>query len=101
MKICILLSIVSAALFAQAPPPVAPDTVVATIDGKNLTLGELRNMLETYPPVVMQSFQKDPRRALQELFVVRYAAAEGDKLKLGEESPWKEQIEIARMNVIS
>ena len=32
MKICILFNIVSAALFAQAPPPVAPDTVVATID---------------------------------------------------------------------
>lgn len=101
MKACLFLFAVSAFVFAQAPPPTSPETVVAKVDGKDLTLGELRKMFETYPPQFMQSFQRDPQSAIRDAFLVRYAAGEGDKLKLGEQSPWKEQIEIARETAVA
>jgi hypothetical protein len=100
MKLC-FLSLALAALLPAQPPPVTPETVVAKIDGKDLTMGELRRMLESYPPVFMQDFQRDPQHAIQSIFLIRYAASEGEKLKLAEESPWKEQLEIARMNVVA
>ncbi|HWZ33901.1 MAG TPA: peptidylprolyl isomerase [Bryobacteraceae bacterium] len=101
MKICLVFTALAAVLPAQTPPPVTPETVVAKIDGKDLTVGDLRQMLQSYPPAFMQDFQRDPRRALQDIFMVRYASAEGDKLKLGEQTEWKQQIEIARMNIVA
>ncbi|MBZ5605329.1 MAG: peptidylprolyl isomerase [Acidobacteriia bacterium] len=97
----LLFLIAAALLSAQAPPSATPETVIAKVDGKDLTLGELQHMLQAYPPAFMQTFQRDPREALKQIFMVRYTAAEGDKLKLGEMDPWKEQIEISRMNVVS
>jgi len=101
MKPVLLLLIAAALLPAQAPPSFTPETVVAKIDGKDVTLGEIQQMLQGYPPIFMQTFQRDPVQALQQAFIVKYTAAEGDKLKLGETDPWKEQIEVQRMNVVS
>src|SRR5215475_9213517 len=100
MKICLFLA-VPALLAAQAPPPSSPDTVVAKVDGKNLTLGELKHMLEIYPPQFLQAFQRDPGRAIQDAFLIKYAAAEGEKLNLGDEEPLKEQLQIQRMNAVA
>jgi hypothetical protein len=101
MKTCVFL-IAACIACAQAPPPVEPSTVVASLpDGTKLTLGELTALLQQYPPSFMQSFQRDPARALQEVFIGQYTAMQGDKLKIGEQSPWKEQIEISRRTVVS
>src|SRR5438270_2679570 len=101
MKFYVLLIAASVA-FAQAPPPTSPDTpVVQFPDGKKLTLGDLQNMMQAYPPQFMQEFQRNQKQAIQHAFIVQYAAAEGDKLKLAEMSPLKEQLEILRQNAIS
>ena len=100
MKLCFFL-IAAALVSAQAPPPTSPETVVVKIDGKEVTAGEIQHMLQAYPPAFMQTFQRDPREALKQIFMVRYTASEGEKLKLGDMDPWKEQIEVSRMNVVS
>ncbi len=101
MKISVFL-IAACLCFAQAPPPSSPDTVVAQFpDGKKLTLGELQQMLQTYPPQFMQEFQRNQKQTIQHAFIVQYTAAQADKLKLAEQSPVKEQLEIMRMNLIS
>jgi hypothetical protein len=101
MKFCLLLTSFCMLLPAQAPQSFTPETVVAKIDGKDLTYAELSHMLQAYDPVFMRTFQRDPREALKQIFMVRYTAGEADKLKLGEETPWDEQIQLARMNVLS
>jgi len=58
-------------------------------------------MAETSPPSFAQSFQKDPVQGVEAYFLMRYLAEEGKKLRLDEESPLKEQLEVLRMNVLA
>ena len=99
MRTCLFL-IAIATLCAQAPPPPTAETVVAKIAGKDVTLGDIQKMIETYRPEFAQALQKDAPAALRDAFVIRYLAAEGEKLKLAEQSPLKEQIEAARLDMI-
>ena len=103
MKICVLIAILATALMAQAPPPAAPDdkTVLTTIDGHDVTVGELRDQLVNAPPNLIQVFHQNPKYAIQQLYMMRYLAGEGDKLKLDQLSPLKEQIEFARRNAVA
>jgi hypothetical protein len=102
MRTCLLLAALASAAFAQFPgaAPFDPKTVVATIEGKDITLAEVRQMVDT-DPRLMQFLQQDPQLALAQVFTFRHLAAEGEKLKLGEESPLKEQIETLRAGVIA
>jgi peptidyl-prolyl cis-trans isomerase C len=100
MKICAFILATATLLLAQAPPA-GPNTVVTKIDGKDVTVEDIRQMLSTAPPSVMQAFQKDPKYAIQQVFMMRHMASEGDKLKLGERSPLKEQLEMERENIIA
>ena len=110
MKTCLplatlLLATLAATLSAQppsiasalgaAPPPA--DKVVATVDGKDITFGELLTLLSMAPA----NLQRDPLLALQNVFMMRYLASEGDKLKLAEQSPLKEEIEFQRTNLVA
>lgn len=107
MKAFLILAIFATALMAQpptiagvqspagAPPP--PDKVVATVDGHDVTYGEMRALLAMAPP----NTTRDPQLALQNIFIMRYLASEGDKLKLAEQSPLKEEIEFQRMNIVA
>ena len=102
MKSWILFATVAAAGWAQAPArtPIPPETVVATVDGKGLTYGELRQILEASPPALLQYFRQNPEDAIERVFLFRHLTEEADKLKLAEESPWKEQIEAQRENIL-
>jgi peptidyl-prolyl cis-trans isomerase C len=84
-----------------APPgPMRSNPVVAVVDGKEVTAEDFRRMAETSPPSFAQSFQKDPVQAVEAYFLMRLAE-EGKKLRLDEEGPLKEQLEMARMNVLA
>ena len=103
MKTCVLFAVVAAALCAQVPvpPDLPPETVVATVDGRAITIAELRGLLENSPPNLIQAFQQRPQFAIQQLYMMRYLAAEGEKAKLAERSPIKEQLEIMRANIVA
>ena len=103
MRIFLCSIAAAVVLVAQAPPPpITPETVVAkTSDGKNITVADVQKILEETPvPQVAQAFRTDPGAALTAVFLERYISTEADKLKLGDESPWREQIEVARENVL-
>jgi hypothetical protein len=102
MKICVLIA-VAATLGAQAPvsSELPPDTVVMKVGGKDITAGEIRKILDAAPPELVQAFHTNPTDAIQSLYILDFLNVEGDQLKLGEESPWKEQIEEARKRVIA
>ena len=107
MKTCIFFTLsccaLCSALFAQLPPAaaVAPETVVAKVDGKDVTAAEVQAALVTMPPQFVQLFNQNPKQAVQQMFLMRYLAEEGEKLKLAEQSPLKEQLEMQRANAVA
>lgn len=107
MKHCYLVAAFAWAAFAQSPfsspfpAKTPPDKVVAKIDGKDVTAGEVYAALTAMPPQFVQMYNQDPKYAIQQLFMMRYLAAEGEKLQLGERSPYKEQLEAERANVLA
>ena len=101
MKILLCSIAFAAMLAAQAPQTLTPNTVVAkTSDGKNITVADVQKIIEQTPPMVLQALMRDPAGGLTAVFVQHDMANEADKLKLGEESPWREQIEVARENIL-
>ena len=102
MKICLLSTAFLATLAAQNPPsPVKPDTVVARVGDKEVTAGEIEKLLAGNSSGSRSVFPAGPgfgsHRGGSH---ARYVAAEADKMKLGEQSPWREQMEIARENIL-
>ncbi len=105
MKLLALAAASAAFLCAQAPLqlPVAdlpPDTVVATSDGKPITAGEIRRLLESGDPRMITMAKQSPDNFLGNVFVTRFLAAEGEKAHLADESPLKEQLQMLRERLL-
>jgi peptidyl-prolyl cis-trans isomerase C len=106
MKICLMTLACATAVLAQILPPsdqspIKPDTVVATVDGHDVTAEEFQAMLQNAPPSFVQGTRGRPDQFLQVMFLTKFLAEDGDKLKLGEKSPLKEQIEFNREYAIA
>ena len=103
MKTCIFLVLLCSALLAQPPglASIPPETVVATVDGKDVTAGEIQKALVNMPAQFVQLFNQNPKGAVQSLFVMRYLSEDAEKLKLAERSPLKEQLELTRANAMA
>lgn len=105
MKHLILFAVAAGTILGQASilpqADLKPETVVATIEGKDVTLADVRKMVAVAPPQFLQQLQADPQAALATFFMIRHLAEEGDKLKLAEQSPLKEQLEFARTQAVA
>ena len=78
------------------------NTVVATVAGMSLTIDDIRKMLENAPPAVTRLIQTNGvQDFIQQTFLFRNLSDLGDNLKLGEESPLKDQIETERKWIIA
>lgn len=77
------------------------NTVVATVAGISVTIDDVRKMTENAPPAVLNILQKSPQSFIQQTFLFRYLADQGDQLKLGDQSPLKEEIETERKWIIA
>jgi hypothetical protein len=100
MKYLFILAFACTPLVAQTLPTgaVPDDTVVANVDGKDVTAGEIRQSMAYMPNEFIQLFQQNPKYAVQQLFMLRYLSDEGEKAKLGDESPLKEELAFLRAN---
>jgi peptidyl-prolyl cis-trans isomerase C len=88
---------------APAKPNLAalpPATVVATVDGRQVTAGMLLYFLQAYPQQVQQQALSNPVDFIKNFAVAMRIAREGEQEKLDQQSPYKEQIEAARMQVL-
>jgi peptidyl-prolyl cis-trans isomerase C len=108
MRIYLLLvaaAVLAATLSAQVSPPavgtLAPETVIATVNGKDVTVADVRKMLESQPESFAQLLRQDPKLAIQNFFVMRDLAEEGEKKKLPEREPLKTKLEAARSYMIA
>jgi hypothetical protein len=105
MKLFALAAASAAFLCAQAPlqlpiNPLPPDTVIAVSDGKPITAGEIRTLLERGDPRLISMAKQSPDNFLAVVFITRYFAEEGEKAHLADESPLKEELQSIRERLI-
>jgi peptidyl-prolyl cis-trans isomerase C len=82
------------------PPPVSPDTEVVEVNGKKYTAAELDKLIAALPPQYQQAARSQPK-LLGQVFLMQRLADDAAKEGLDQQSPYKEQLEIARMQVLS
>jgi peptidyl-prolyl cis-trans isomerase C len=88
------------AVAATPPPPVAPDTVVVEVNGKKYTASQVDKLIEALPPQYQQAARSQPK-LLSQVFLMQHLADDAQKAGLDQQSPYKEQLEISRMQVLS
>ena len=89
----------------QAPagylPPPKDDTIVARVGERKLTFAEVKAWMAGAPPNLQQAFQRDASGVLSSLALLEFLAGEGDKDKLADRSPTKEQLEYVRKTLVA
>jgi hypothetical protein len=94
----------SAAGPASDPPPIPniPDDEVVAIfgDGTKFTMGDFKQIYPILPPAQQQMALRDREAFLHQWELWRKVAKIAELSKLDQESPYKQQIEYARMNVL-
>lgn len=89
---------------ARGPESIAetdPNRVVATIDGKPLTAKQAYDMIKPYPPEQRRQIDANLANALQRIYMQRVFAESATKDNLDQQSPYKEQLEAARSNILA
>jgi len=88
---------------AEAVVPIGtlpPSTVVATVDGRKVTAGDLQAVLKALPPQVQQQAQADRRKFVEQYGVLLRLSGDARKDKLDQQSPYREAIEYGTMQVL-
>lgn len=106
MKTCLLFAAFGASVWAQFGPVVsAPKSdsnpEIAVVDGHSVTLNDVKQMINSAPPQMVQQFKQNPQMAIQTYYIIKYLSAEGDKAKLDQQSPLKEQLEMMRAQALA
>jgi len=101
LKQCFTLLLVAGGLYAQAPLREDPKDVVAIVDGKQVTRGDVQQILFVAGPQFGNLFQSNPQFALLQWFLGQHLGKEGAEMKLDEQSPLKEQLEALRMQYLA
>jgi parvulin-like peptidyl-prolyl isomerase len=97
-KQILIFASVSISLYAQAPAA-DPQKVVATIAGKDITVADVQKMTGMFSAQDLQQYQQNPQFILSQFFLFLHLAEEGDKLKLLEKTPYKEQYEGLKLQL--
>jgi peptidyl-prolyl cis-trans isomerase C len=85
---------------ATPPPSVPPDTVVAEVNGKKYTAAEVDKMISMLPAQYQQAAHSQTQ-ILGQVFLMQRLADDAAKAGLDQKSPFKEQLEINRIQVLS
>ncbi len=96
----------ASAMWAQPPaavPPSAlpPDTVVARINGKPITAGELMMFLQHNPPEAQKNFLQNGQAFIERLALVRKLAEMAVNDKLDQQEDVKQALELFRLNTLA
>jgi len=100
LKQTLIFASLCVALWAQTPAADPAQKVVATIAGKDVTAAEIQQMLAKFSEQDIQMFQKDPQSILSQYFLFVHLAEEGEKANLLAKSPYKDQYEALRMQIL-
>jgi len=86
---------------ASPATPIAPDTVIAEVGGKKLTAAELDQLIAILPPQYQQAIRQQPQQYLNQVFLMKRLAEDAEKAGVDKQSPFKEQLEFGRLQVLS
>lgn len=78
-----------------------PNRVVATIDGKQITAKQAMDMLKALTPEQRQQVEKKLAEVVQQIYMTDQLADAAVKQHLADESPWKEQLEFMRNQILA
>jgi peptidyl-prolyl cis-trans isomerase C len=78
-----------------------PKRVVATIEGKPITAQQALAMIKPVRAEDRKRFENNLSTLVQQLYMQREFADQAVKLSLDQQSPWKEQLEMARANILA
>ncbi len=97
-----LFVVTGAAQTPPAPAPkLSPDTVIAEYgDGKKLTYGEVQRFMSILPPQQQQGALRNRKELVEKYLLMRRLSEMAEQEKLVETSPYKEQLETLRMNIL-
>jgi parvulin-like peptidyl-prolyl isomerase len=92
-------------VYAQAPvpPPAepAPDTVIAVVDGKNLTYGELHSYVSTLSQAQAASAMSNIENTIKQYAMLTRLSKMGEDDKLDQKQPYVEILRAGRMQVLA
>ena len=92
-------------LNAQAPAPAAnepsPDTVVGTIDGKNLTYGELHSYIATLSQAQAQAAMANMENTIKQYAMLMRLSKMGEDEKLDQKQPYVDILRAGRAQVLA
>lgn len=124
MKILAIFPLLSVLLFGQAQPPVqvapgppavkapgevaaaapaaplTPETVVAEVNGTKYTAAEIEKIISMLPTQYQATARSQPQM-LGQVFLMRRLAEDAVKAGLDQREPFKDQLEMQRMQVLS
>jgi parvulin-like peptidyl-prolyl isomerase len=78
-----------------------PNRIVATIDGQKITAKQAADLLKPFPPEQRKQLDANLSNAIQQIYTQHQFADAARKLKLEDQSPWKEQLELTREGVLA
>lgn len=102
----LFLIAVSCAFSQKSPPPaglveVKPDTVIAVINGRKLTVGEFERMLPAWQQNLQRLVSSQPKTGLQEFALVDLLSREAEKLKIDQDPKVQEKLAESRRQVLA
>jgi len=101
VKQILLCATLSISAWAQAPAADPAQKVVAAVAGKDITAADVTRMLSTFDPQMLQAYERSPQDMLSRYYLVVHLAEEAEKAKLLEKSPYKEQFEALKLQLLS
>jgi peptidyl-prolyl cis-trans isomerase C len=98
----VLLAFVLHAQTPAAPPAEpAPDTVIATIDGKNLTYGELHSYIATLSQAQAKNALANLEVTVKQYAMLNRLSKLGEEKKLDQKQPYIDILRAGRMQVLA
>ena len=91
---------VQAPAVAAPPAPIAPDTVVVEVNGKKYTAAEVDKLIAMLPAQYQQAAHSQTQ-ILSQVFLMQRLAEDGLKAGLDQKPPFKEQLEMQRIQILS
>jgi peptidyl-prolyl cis-trans isomerase C len=86
---------------AAPPPEPAPDTVIATIDGKNLTYGELHSYISTLPQAQAKNAMTNLEQTVRQYAMLTRLSKLGEDQKLDQKQPYIDILRAGRIQVMA
>jgi peptidyl-prolyl cis-trans isomerase C len=90
-----------AAIAAAQTPATDPEKVVATIDGKKVTYGDVERYVRALPPQMQQNAMRDRKQFMQQYALMMRLLDLAETAKLDQKSPYKESLQNARRQILS